>query len=69
MPYLILHINCDCGSYTTLRAHKGWQIGPKCSFCEKQLGFMQYDIVEKLKARNISDALDEAREKNYRVEY
>jgi len=46
--YDIISTNCDCGSgrIATLSGRcLKWIFGPKCPYCKRQLGFMQWDRI------------------------
>ena len=36
--------NCDCGSGSIERYERAWKYGPRCPYCNKILGPMQWNI-------------------------
>jgi len=61
--YIIISINCDCASGIMARIPKAWVYGPRCQYCRKILGPMQYDILDEIKAKGDVHALRLYREK------
>jgi hypothetical protein len=41
-----IHTNCDCGSGKIISYKKNWKYGPRCPYCNKILGPMEYRILE-----------------------
>jgi hypothetical protein len=65
--YWLVAINCDCGSGHTAKI-KGtmWRFGPRCPFCEKILGPIEYRIIGETSARGDIHALDNMHEGNWK---
>ena len=59
--YQIFSTNCDCASGTIVRqkTKERWIIGPRCPYCRKQLGWMQFAFMDELLATCPFEAEDE----------
>ena len=58
--YSIIHVNCDCAAYDMpklSRAIKRCIIGPRCELCNKVLGWMQWSVMDEVKATTEFEAL------------
>jgi hypothetical protein len=57
--FTVLHINCDCASYDTVRVR--WPPReysfPKCDYCGRSLGDMQYKVLGRVRATNFVEAI------------
>jgi hypothetical protein len=55
--YTILSINCDCASGLHALHNPRFVFGPRCPFCYKNLGPMEYRELGKVKAEYEEDAI------------
>lgn len=55
--YVIISTNCDCASDLIARTSTRWFFGPRCPNCNKVLGWMQYNIVGKVRATGDYEAI------------
>ena len=55
--YVIISTNCDCCSDTIARHPTTYLFGPRCPWCKKILGCMQWMVVDKVRAVGDFEAL------------
>ena len=65
--YWIVSTNCDCGSgYTAKIKGTVWRYGPRCPFCKKILGPIEYRIVGETSALGDLAALNNRKKGNWK---
>ncbi len=57
-PFIIIDTNCDCSSDTIARHPTRYMWGPRCPNCNKILGLMEWDDVDKVMAFTAWEALE-----------
>jgi len=59
--YRVFSTNCDCASGTIVRQKSSprWVLGPKCPYCGRQLGWMQFAFMDEVSAISPFAAEDE----------